>query len=218
MGGEAHACDGLAMRDDDERALLSRIAGGDQHALRCLYAAYRARLWSYLIHQLDGDAGWTEEILQDAFLAVWRSAGTYRGEAQPATWLFRIAHNLAANARRARGRRPQGERLDVADADDEWGDVLAEASHEDAVLDRLTLAAALDRLSPAHREALDLCFVQGFRIEEVATILDIPPGTVKSRISYARLALRAHLAAERRDYAGGAHTAATAGEGCREGR
>src|SRR5215813_5698571 len=102
-----------AMQCDDERELLRLVATGDQHALRCLYAAYRPRLWSYLFARLDGDAGWTEELTQDVFLAVWRSAATFRGEARPATWLFRIAHNLAANARRARQRRPQVVRLDA---------------------------------------------------------------------------------------------------------
>jgi RNA polymerase sigma-70 factor (ECF subfamily) len=203
------------MADDDERALLRRIAGGDQHALRCLYAGYRTRLWGYLLHQLDGDAGWTEEVAQDLFLAVWRSAGTYRGESRPAAWLFRIAHNLAANARRARARRLQSEPL-AAEAGDE---LPVEASHEDAVLDRLALLAALGRLSSAHREALELVFVQGFGMDEVAAILGVPVGTVKSRISYARRALRTHLVAEtcdRDDRENSARTAGAAREACRE--
>lgn len=206
------------MQSDDERALLRRIADGDQHALRCLYAAYRTRLWSYLFSQLDGDAGWTEELTQDVFLAVWRSAASYRGEAKPATWLFRIAHNLAANARRAWDRRPQSERLGATDDGDERDDLPLGVSPEDAVLDRLTLAAALDRLSPRHREVLDLLFVQGFSMDETASILGVPVGTVKSRASYARRALHAHLAAELCDGCDRAQTAGTAGEGCREGR
>jgi RNA polymerase sigma-70 factor (ECF subfamily) len=206
------------MRSDVERALLGRIAAGDQHALRCLYAAYRSRLWSYLYKQLDDDAGWAEELTQDVFLAVWRSAATYRAEAQPATWLFRIAHNLAANARRARDRRPTGERLDADDDGAERDDLPAGASHEDTVLDRLTLAAALGQLSPRHREVLDLAFVQGFRLDEVAAILDVPVGTVKSRISYARRALHAHLAAQTREARDSIQPAGMAREDCREDR
>lgn len=206
------------MQGDDERSLLRRIAGGDQHALRCLYATYRTRLWSYLFSQLDGDAGWTEELTQDIFLAVWRSAATYRGEAKPATWLFRIAHNLAANACRARDRRPQSERLVLTDDGDERDDLPMGVSPEDAVLDRLTLVAALDRLSPRHREVLDLVFVQGFSMDEAASIVGVPVGTVKSRVSYARRALHAHLAAETCDRRDRPQTAGMAGEGCREGR
>ena len=207
------------MQGDDGRSLLRRIAAGDQHALRCLYADYRPRLWGYLFHQLDGDAGWTEELTQDVFLAVWRAAETYRGEAQVATWLFRIAHNLAANARRARDRQPLSERLTVGDdGRDERDDLPMGASHEDAVLNRLTLAAALSRLAPHHREVLDLVFVQGFSMAEVSTILGVPVGTVKSRVSYARRALHAHLAAETRDSSDCAQTAGAAGEACREER
>ena len=62
------------------------------------------------------------------------------------------------------------------------------------MIDRLALAAALDQLSPRHREALELVFLQGFTLEEVAGILDVPLGTVKSRISYARRALQQELA------------------------
>lgn len=214
------------MQGDDERALLRRVAAGDQHALRDLYAEYRPRLWGYLFHQLDGDAGWTEELTQDVFVAVWRSAGTYRGDAQVATWLFRIAHNLAANARRARDRRPQTERLAIGDSGgsdelDERDDLPSGVSHEDAVLDRLTLASALGQLAARHREVLDLVFVQGFSMAEVSTILGVPVGTVKSRVSYARRALHAHLAhlaAETCDSGKRIQTAGMAGETCREER
>lgn len=176
----------------DERALLARIATGDQDALKCLYAVYRPRLWSYLFRQLDHDASGTEELVQDVFLAVWRSAGTYRGDAQVATWLFRIAHNLAANARRAHARQVASQPFD---ADNGNVPVRGDAydSPEDSVLDRLALAQALRLLSVKHREVLDLAFVQGFDPGEIAQILGIPAGTVKSRISYARQALRTHM-------------------------
>ncbi len=178
----------------DERALLAQIATGDQHAMKCLYALYRQRLWSYLYHQLAGDAGWTEEVTQDVFLAVWRSADTYRGEAQVGTLLFRIAHNLAANARRTRRRHPLGQPFQTADDGDEPAEpVVTYDSHEEAVLDRLMLQQALDHLSPRHREVLDLAFYQGFGSAEIALILGVPEGTVKSRISYARKALSACL-------------------------
>ena len=179
------------------RDLLVRIASGDQDAMQRLYVTYYQRLWSYLWRQLDRDPGWTEEILQDTFLAVWRSATSYRGEARVGTWLFRIAHNLAANARRAKGRRLQGQSLDGAsepDALGEAGDISEAHSTEEIVLDRIMLAQALGRLSPNHREVLDLAFHQGFGADEIAMILGIPVGTVKSRMSYARRALQQQLA------------------------
>lgn len=190
-GGEDAVSDEYELRD-----LLARIASGDQDAMQRLYVAFYQRLWSYLWRQLDGDRGWTEEVVQDVFLAVWRSAASYRGESRVGTWLFRIGHNLAANARRAKGRRLQGQPLDSVGGSDEQGEVgvvVAPHATEDLVLDRMTLEQALDRLTPNHREVLDLAFHQGFGADEIAVILGIPVGTVKSRMSYARRALQQQL-------------------------
>ncbi|HEX6122873.1 MAG TPA: sigma-70 family RNA polymerase sigma factor [Ktedonobacterales bacterium] len=175
----------------DDRALLARIAEGDEQALKCLYASYRPRLWSYLWRLLDQNPERTEEVLQDVLLAVWRHAHSYRGEAQVATWLFRIAHNCAINARRA-DLRHASHRAPLDDDDD--GETLAELamdeSYEERVLDQMLLMEALGQLSPKHREVLELAFAQGFTAEEIAHILGVPVGTVKSRLTYARRALR----------------------------
>lgn len=154
-----------------------------------------ASVCGVIFYQLERDSGWTEEIVQDVFLAAWRSAGSYRGEAQLGTWLFRIAHNLAANARRGRRRHPLGRPFPGdEDADDTASEpIIMYDSHEQAILNRLELREALDQLSSRHREVLDLAFYQGFGSAEIALILDIPEGTVRSRISYARKALSAYL-------------------------
>jgi RNA polymerase sigma-70 factor (ECF subfamily) len=178
--------------------VLAQIAGGDEEALHQLYLAYRPRLRRYLWHQLGGDAAGVDEALQDVFLAVWRTAAGYRGEARVSTWLYQIAHYVALGARRRLARIPASLRLDAAqdDHDDapDWADVAYDAC-DDTVLARLTLGDALGRLSPRHREALALVFQHGFSLHEVAQILDVPVGTVKSRISYARKALLRELGA-----------------------
>src|SRR5215831_13895925 len=117
---------GVMMTCDDE-VLLGQIAEGDQEALRELYTRYRPRVRRYLWYQLHGDHGRVEEALQDIFLAVWRSAGKYRGEARVATWLFQIAHYHVLHARREAARRISEQR----EPDQNW----QSASHEDAVLD-----------------------------------------------------------------------------------
>jgi RNA polymerase sigma-70 factor (ECF subfamily) len=185
-----------ARRDacDDDRLLLAQVAAGDQETLRALYAAYAPRLWRFLLQQLGANAGWAEEVLQDVFVAVWRSAGGYRGEAHVATWIFRIAHHLAANARRDRARRPEGHLVELPEDAEEGALIGLDPSCEDAVLGRLALADALERISPRHRAVIELVFAQGFSCEEVARILGVPAGTVKSRLSYARRALRDRLA------------------------
>lgn len=181
------------MTTPDPTLLLRRVAGGDEEALRQLYVECHPRLWRYLWHQLDGDAHAVEEALQDTFLAVWRSAGAYRGEAKVTTWIFQIAYYVALRTREAAARRGRGSIESEPDPSDEAAVPLA-ASPEDVVLGRLALDEALHQLSTKHRSVLHLIFQQGFTLEEVAHILDVPLGTVKSRVSYARRALQSALA------------------------
>lgn len=181
----------------DERLLLAQIATGDEEALRQLYLAYRPRLRRYLWHQLAGDNASVEDALQEVFLAVWRTAGGYRGEARVSTWLYQIARYVALGVRRRHARQPDALPLDLDEDDDQplYGQLDAQNwsasndSCERRALDRVALRDALARLSPRHREALTLVFQHGFSPQEVAQILDVPAGTVKSRISYARKAL-----------------------------
>lgn len=183
-----------------DRTLLDGVAAGDQAALAQLYNAYRARLWRYLWLQLGGDAGLVEEALQDVFVSVWRTAGAFRGEASVATWLYRIAHHVAANSLRARARRIEGQRPERLDAPTREGGpagAYATPAPDEHVLARMALQDALLALSEKHREVLDLLFVHGFTYDEIAGIIGVPVGTVKSRLSYARRALHAQLSAER---------------------
>lgn len=178
----------------NEQLLLAQVAAGDEEALRRLYLDYRPRLRRYLWHQLDGDATSVEEALQDVFLAVWRTASGYRAEARVSTWLYQIAHNVALSARRRLARRPDSLWLNTSTNESDDNDVLrwtdiANDTLDDRVLNRLSLDDALDSLSPKHREVLSLVFQHGFSLDEAARILDVPTGTVKSRISYARKAL-----------------------------
>jgi RNA polymerase sigma-70 factor, ECF subfamily len=184
------------MTTPDFALLLQRIAGGDEAALQQLYVEYRPRLRRYLWHQLDGDIYAVEEALQDTFLAVWRTAGAFRGEAKVASWLFQIAHYRALRARQM-AERQAGVRLDRDERDEQAVEQMPLAyPPEDVVLDRVALDEALGRLSAKHRAVLHLVFQQGFTAEEVAQILDVPVGTVKSRISYARRALSDALSAK----------------------
>jgi RNA polymerase sigma-70 factor (ECF subfamily) len=174
-------------RDD---VLLERVTAGDQEALRQLYALYRPRLWRYVWQQIGGDAQLAEEVLQDVFLAVWHGAGSFQRRASVSTWIFRIAHNIAATTGHAHLRRTA--RLAPVGADSQHRENGYD-SHEDEVLARVTLADALARLSAKHREVLELTFYQGFTCEEAGHILDVPSGTVKSRLAHARKELAGRL-------------------------
>ena len=183
----------------DHAALLARIADGDEDAIQALYDAYRLRLWRYLWSLLDGRADWIEEALQDVFVAIWRGAGSYRSQARPATWIYHIARNTAISLWRSRNRYSSmlGVSLDEMDEQREQPTPLWKSvTGENAILDRLALDDALAQLSPKHREVIDLVFFHGFQQDEVAGILGVPVGTVKSRLSYARQALLREMTRE----------------------
>ena len=177
--------------DADQQTLLARVAAGDDEALHALYEQLRPRLRRYLWHQLDGDLAAVDDTLQEVFLAIWRAASTYRGDARVTTWIFQIAHFQALRTRRSLARRSDPLPMeDWASSDVRpLSPVWRSPAHDDEVANRLALASALHQLSPPHREALELVFYQGFSLAEVGAILGIPVGTVKSRISYARKAL-----------------------------
>jgi RNA polymerase sigma-70 factor (ECF subfamily) len=180
----------------DDLRLIARIAIREESALAALYMRYRPRLRLYLWPRLGGDEGLIEEILQDTFLAVWENGARFRGDAKVATWLFQIAHFRATVARRYSARRPNPAPLLAA----ERGDTGAGDLYAESVVARLAIHSALAKLSEKHREILDLFFYQGFTAEEIATILGIPAGTVRSRLSYARKALRQELDAADETY------------------
>jgi RNA polymerase sigma-70 factor, ECF subfamily len=180
----------------DDPALLARITGGDEEALRQLYAAYRLRLWRYIWQQVGGEADLVEDVLQDVFLAIWHGAGAFRHQASVSTWIFRIAHNIGANAGRSRSHRLLGAPLVETPPPVTSASVGTYESPEEQVVERLALTEAIVRLPLKHRQVLELIFYQGFTCEEAGHILEVPTGTIKSRLSYARKTLAGYLSAD----------------------
>jgi RNA polymerase sigma-70 factor, ECF subfamily len=172
----------------DDRELIAEIAEGDGTALENLYARYGSQLRRYLWYRLDHDLERAEDVLQETFWNIWRFAHTFRGASSVAAWLFQIARRAALQDRRSASRRPHGHVAILVDEEVE----LAQRT-EDVVVTRLSLLDALRALPPKQREVLYLVFVQGFAPAEVGAILEVPVGTVKSRIRLARRALQATL-------------------------
>jgi RNA polymerase sigma factor (sigma-70 family) len=173
---------------DDARPLIERLAGGDRQALAELYARYQGPLFRYLL-QLTGDRELAEEVLQDTLVAVWKYAATFEGRSTVQTWLIGIARRQAHNTLRRRTL-PRADAAALADL------AASEPDPEDLALasaEREELVAALTRLAPMHREVLGLIFEHGLSYQETARILGVPEGTVKSRLSNAKRALRARL-------------------------
>lgn len=178
-----------AGREASENILLARVAKRDREALAEVYARFQRPLFSYLFHLL-GQKELAEDVLQEVIVIVWQKAHTFQGTAPAARWIFGIAHHQAFKALRRAGNMTFIEleaALNVADeALDPEADILRRITHEE-------IAKALACLTPEHREVLELAFFQDFSCKEIAAIVGIPLGTVKSRLSYARRALKAAL-------------------------
>ncbi len=173
---------------DEEWAVLARMAAGDHSALAELSARHHRALLAYL-RSLLTDPGLAEEVLQDTLFAAWSGAVSYRGRASVRAWLLGIARRRAHDALRRRTIRVvDAAELEPLPDPDPQPESLAIAAAE-----RQVLRAALGRLSPSHREVLVLNFVQELPYRDIADVLDVPIGTVMSRLHHAKRALRAEL-------------------------
>ncbi len=177
---------------DRDRLLLRRVASGDERALAELYDRFGRSLFGYLL-TLSQDRHLAEEILQDTLDAVWRGAGSYAGRSSAKTWIFGVCRRQAHNTLRRRN-------VPLADEDPLDALPASDPGPEEILLAdvrRRELADGIDRLSPLHREALVLFFFQGLSYGETAEVAGVPVGTVKSRLSNAKRALRNLLQKER---------------------
>lgn len=183
--------------DEGDALLVKRMAGGDLAAHRALYERHAADLLRYLAGRLDGSAVLAEELLQDVMVVVWRQAAAFRGGSRVRTWLFGIAHHRAANLWRRQRLEARHQGPDLDDGDHPY-ELPADGRFGDADR-RIDLDRALSGLSWEQRAVLDLTFYHGLTEHEVALVLGIAAGTVKSRLHRAKLALRAQLEPESKE-------------------
>ena len=184
--------------DDDE--LIASLARGDDTALRQLFDRHAPWLAARLRNALPPDD--VEDVLQETFLAVWKGARTYQPRGAAAGWLWVIARNQAAMLLRRRGPTAVSLSLDGAESPGSADAGLpAGGDHAEAVLARTALdAAATAALGPPggpEREVWRLLYVEDRPVAEVAELMGVPEGTVKSRAHRARRLLRAALGGAR---------------------
>jgi RNA polymerase sigma-70 factor, ECF subfamily len=168
----------------DEVQLLRRIGQGDESAMAAFYREHGRVVFGQVL-LVAGKRVLAEEIVQDTMLAVWRGAGSFRGESSVRSWVIAIA-------RRQTRDRLRGRRLRLVDDSFLADQPSSGPGPEATALDRAELAdvkGAIRELAPAHREVLGLVFGSGLSLPEVAGVLEIPVGTVKSRLTAARTAL-----------------------------
>lgn len=171
------------MGNDSDIDLLRRIGRGDAEAFARLVADHARYLYG-VAHGLVGRGPDAEDLVQETFLAVLKSR--FRGESSLRTWLVAILVRQAAMMRRTRSRRLSPLSLDGAAGSIEP----VEPSHESATDARLDLASLLAGLSLEHRAVLMLREIEGLSYDQIAEALDLPRGTVESRLHRARRELR----------------------------
>lgn len=181
-------------------ALVHRCQAGEHAAFGTLVEAYGGRIYNYLLRMV-GDANEAEDLAQEVFVRAWEALPHFRGGGAFSTWLYRIATNLAIDAVRRRKRRPAVESLDEAvDVDD--GQVERQVADPGRPLEDRLAARELQRavweaiakLPPKLRAVLLMYDFEQLTYQQIAAVLRVPMGTVKSRLFSARQQLRQMLA------------------------
>jgi RNA polymerase sigma-70 factor (ECF subfamily) len=182
--------------DKDDAALIERCRAGDGAAFEPLVEKYRQRVWRLAYNTLrDREEAW--DVAQEAFIRAYQALPSFRGQSAFYTWLYRIVMNVATD--RARSRGAQGRAFGTERVPEEdWERVLPDQNPGDEAPDdaatrreqRRKIAQALDTLPEHHRKIVMLSDLEGLSYREIADTLEIPMGTVMSRLHNARKRLR----------------------------
>ena len=189
------------LRSPAEAEFIERLKEGDAAAFEELVAARSGEIYG-LLFRLTENTEEARDLTQETFLRAFQNIGSFRGEADLRTWIYRIAINQARNRWRGWKRRSRDTTVSldatVGNSDQPLMATLAESSAnpEQNTLARereLALRGALGKLGNAYRETVILRDIEGFTYEEIASTLDINVGTVKSRLARGRHELRRKL-------------------------
>jgi RNA polymerase sigma-70 factor (ECF subfamily) len=176
-----------------DKALVERVQRGDKKAFDLLVLKYQTKIVK-LVSRYVRDQGDALDVTQDAFLKAYRALPNFRGESAFYTWLYRIAINTAKNHLVTMSRRPAEVDLSGGDDDETQLDSLQKEMEtpENLLLTKEiqdTIIQTIDRLPDDLRTAITLRELEGLSYEEIATVMDCPIGTVRSRIFRAREAI-----------------------------
>jgi RNA polymerase sigma-70 factor, ECF subfamily len=178
---------------NDDAPLIAATLAGDTEAFGKLVSAYQDRLYNSLLRVL-GSAEDARDVVQDAFVQAFLKLDSFRGSSAFYTWLYRIAFNLAMSHARRERKMVSLDRVKT-DCGDEPADGRPTPEAEVRRTEDVDMVhTALDKLSPEFRQILVLRELEGCRYEQIAEILELPVGTVRSRLFRARLQLRDELA------------------------
>lgn len=184
----------------DDRLLIESLRSGSEQAYEELLARFQQPVYTLAVRLLNNPAE-ASDVVQEVFLKVFRSIGHFRGDSSLKTWIYRITVNEAHNTRRWFFRHRSREvDLDLENEENrDWKETIADSgpSPFEVMLDREQagiIESALERINPVFREAVVLRDITDLSYEEIAAVLGVSLGTVKSRILRGREALREQLA------------------------
>ena len=183
-----------------EEQLIRRAQQGDNSAFEQLLLAHQKKVYNLCL-RMAANPDDALDLSQEAFIKAWRALGQYQFEASVSTWLFRLTSNVCIDFLRRKKRRQEMSLTENYDDSDEGAELslpdCAPLPEQQAITNetKIELARAMGQLSPDHREILQLRVVEDLPYEQIADILGVRVGTVKSRLARARLSLRKILKA-----------------------
>ncbi len=174
-----------------EHEIIQKILSGDRRAFSLLVERHQAKAMTLALRMLKNRED-AEEALQDAFLRVFRSLGSFEGKANFSTWFYRIVYNVCASALEKRG-----SAVFTSLSEDDREIELPDASHSNAPdelleehEDNTIIYREIERLPVEYSSVLTLFFVQQLRYDEITAVTGMPLGTVKTRLFRGRMMLR----------------------------
>ena len=178
----------------DENKIIEQVLAGDSNAFGTLVETYQDRVYNLAL-RMCGNPDDAFDLSQEAFFRAWRGLSGFQGEAAFSTWLFRLTANVCLDWLRAKKRRPT---VSLTAVDDDGEEVQMEIADPgkspeeilEAAEDRAALAKAMNQLPVEYRQILTMRAINDMSYTEIAEALQLREGTVKSRLSRARLALR----------------------------
>lgn len=175
---------------DNDGQLIRRIHAGESEAFELLVVKYQEKVFR-LIRRLVGNRDQVEDLAQEVFIRAYRSLGSFKGESSFYTWLYKIALNTCRNYYRSQGRRPEGS---MVEGESVLESIQAEGNSPEREAFRSefwdAVKDSLHSLPSEQREAIVLCDLEGLSYEEMAEVIGIPVGTVRSRVFRGRRSLQ----------------------------
>ena len=180
----------------EEKALIQKAVSGDAGAFEQLVLRYQTQVYNLALRMVSNDAD-AQDLAQEAFVRAWRALGSFQFSSQFSTWLYRLTSNICIDFLRAQ-KKHKAVSLTVLQDDEtqQWDMEDSNPLPEEQMIDREeqeALARAIEALDPEYRQVLILRIVNDCSYQQIAEVLGIREGTVKSRLSRAREQLRKKL-------------------------